>query len=410
MSGPPTDTGVERTGYFRPRTFFVGFAAGLVLCSVFARWISHRGYHAVFTRFHQVISPEAQYYPTLEEMCGIVRTRCRPDQVLVIVGGNSIFNGVGQPADKLWTVELQRQLGDGFAVVNLAFRGALCTDGGAVVAEVLRKEFPRQVYVANTSPFSPPAPYGVEPYRYIFWEARSRGLMESFAPRDALVDDYVEQTYRWGERFDLRSRGWLDRALRFRDLWNWVGYEYIFTIQNPIVPHMPEAIWPRKDFPDNETDFETIAFEDRFRPEYRDAEMKIVRAFSANFYFRVYHGDWRLKPIKRMEFDSVAAGAFPDDLKARTLIMLSRNSPYYLKDLSAEEMRRDDIAYREGAAEWRKMGYASDDYGRGYDETDFGDRTHLTATGGLKLAQQTADDVREISRKLGYLHQQFTKP
>jgi hypothetical protein len=410
MTEPLTDSGIERTGYFRPRTFFAAFLAGLVLCSFLARRVSRTGYHEDFTRFHQVISPEAQYYPTLEEMCGIVRTSCRPDQILVIVGGNSIFNGVGQPADKMWTVELQRQLGDRFAVVNLAFRGALCTDGGAVVAEVLRKEFPRQVYVANTAPFSEPAPYGVEPYRYLFWEARSRGLAESFAPREELVSDYVGSTYHWGERFNLRALGWLDRALRFRDLWNWVGYEYIFTIQNPIVPHMPGAILPRKDFPDSETDFESQPFENRFRPEYMDAEMRIVRAFSGNFYFRDFQGHWRLKPFARMEFDRVAGGAFPDDLKARTLIMLSGNSPHYLKELSADEKLRDDLAYREGVAEWKKMGYASDDYGRDYDETDFGDRTHLTSTGGAKLAVQVGDDVREIARKLGFLHQEYSKP
>ncbi|HEY4989728.1 MAG TPA: hypothetical protein VII09_07975, partial [Opitutaceae bacterium] len=267
MTEPPTDTGIERTGYFRPRTFLAAFVAGLILCSVLGRRVSHNGYHEDFTRFHQEISPEAQYYPTLAEMCGIVRARCRPDQVLVIVGGNSIFNGVGQPAEKLWTLELQRRLGDGFAVVNLAFRGALCTDGGAIVGEVLRKEFPRQVYVANMAPFTEPAPYGVEPYRYLFWEARSRGLEEAFAPREELVHDYVGKTYGWGERFNLWALDWLDRALRFRDLWNWVGYEYLFTIPNPIVPHMPGAILPRKDFPDNESDFETRPFEDRFRPE-----------------------------------------------------------------------------------------------------------------------------------------------
>ena len=98
MSEPlPLSSGLDRSWFFRPRTFLAGLVAGLVLCSVVGRTVSHRGYHKAFTRFHQVISPEAQYYPTLGEMCGIVRMRCRPDQVLVIVGGTRSSTGWGSP-------------------------------------------------------------------------------------------------------------------------------------------------------------------------------------------------------------------------------------------------------------------------------------------------------------------------
>jgi lysophospholipase L1-like esterase len=410
MSDQPPNPGIEKSVFFRPRAFLLGLVAGLTLCSTIARVASHQGYHEAFTRFFPQISPEAQYYPTLEEMCGIVRMRCRPDQVLVIVGGNSIFNGVGQPAAKMWTVELQRQLGEGFVVVNFAFRGALCTDGGAVVAEALRKEYPRQVYVANAAPFTPPAPYGIEPYRYLFWEARSRGLLESYPPRDEMVEEFERTGFTWGNRFDLWGKDWLDRVLRFRDLWNLVGYEYLFTIANPITPHLPQAVWARKRFADVEPDFEAMPLGDRFRPENRDVEMRIVRGFSEGSCVRDRRGAWRPKTLVRIQFEEVARGAVPDDLKARTLIMLSRNCPYYLRQLTADERLRDDAAYRDGAAAWRKAGYEAADYGRDYDDADFGDRTHLSASGGRKLALQVSEHIQEIARKLGYLNQQPPKP
>lgn len=403
MSEPlPLSSGLDRSWFFRPRTFLAGLAAGLALCSLVARRVSYRGYHDTFTRFHQVLSPEAQYYPTLAEMCGIVRSRCRPDQVLVIVGGNSVFNGVGQPADRMWTVELQRRLGAGFVVVNLAFRGALCTDGGAVVAEALRREFPRQVYVANTLPFGLPLPYGIDPYRYVFWEALQSGSLEDFGPRDERVAWVLAHEYTRGDRFDLRSRDWLDRALRFRDLWNWVGYEYLFTIPTPITPHLPQAVWARKRFADNEADFERTAPSERFRPEFREAEMKIVRGFSESYYDLDSGGSWRLKAPIREGFEKMAKAAFPDDLKGRTLIMLSRNNPYYVRQLSREELLRDSAAYRDAVAEWRKAGYEAADYGSRYDPADFGDRTHLTASGGRKLAEQVSGLVLDVARKRGY--------
>jgi len=403
MSNAPETACFERSALFRPRTFLIGFLCGLFVCSAVARFVAHRGYHDVFTRFHIFISPDSQYYPTLDEMCGVVRMRCRSDQVLVIVGGNSIFHGVGQPADKLWTKELQRQLGDQYVVVNLAFRGAFCTDGAAVVAEVLRKEYPRQIYVANAGPFASPEPVGSQPYRYLIWEARSRGLLESFAPRDEVIGDFRSDNYSWGQLFDLWSLETLDRALRFRDLWNWVDYRYFFTIQNPYTPHLPEAVWPREDFPDREDDFEDIPFSTRFLPQYQDAEMRIVRGFSSVNCFRDHQGNWRTRPIVLKDFDRTAKAAIPDDLKARTLIMLSRNCPLYLRQLSADEMLRENRVYSDCIRSWRAAGYESADYGADYDDSDFGDRTHLTATGGRKLALQVASEVRGIAGRLGYL-------
>jgi lysophospholipase L1-like esterase len=410
MSEPPPGSPPQRSPFFRPGTFLVGLLLGLALCSLVARRVSSQSYHRGFTRFYLGISPEAQYYPTLDEMKAIVRSSCRPDQTLVIVGGNSIFNGVGQPPGSVWTGELQNQLGDGYFVVNFAFRGALCTDGGAVVAEALRKEFPRQIYVANTSPFGAVAPYGTEPYRYLFWEALARGELEAFPPRDADVSHFRRRYMSWGERFDVGSRESLDRVLRFRDLWNWVGFTRLFTIPSMMTPHLPEAIWPRMKVADTETDFDTIPFDVRFRPEIREAEMKIVRGFSKIFYTEGPDGAWILRPETAKEYGEQIRAAFPDDLKARTLILLSRNSPLYVEQLTPSERSRDDQAYRDAIGLWQKAGCAAGEYGTGYEVLDFGDRTHLTSRGGQKLAHTVADLVRSLSDKLGYTHRNSPPP
>ena len=135
-----------------------------------------------------------------------------------------------------------------FVVINFAFRGALCTDGGALVAEALRHEFPRQIYVANAAPFNQPAPYGLEPYRYLFWSARSQGWLEDFAPRNALVAEFLQTQVEDIRQVEIRGANLLDQVLRFRDFWNWVGYQYFFTIQSPHTPDFPSAIWARKKF------------------------------------------------------------------------------------------------------------------------------------------------------------------
>ncbi|MBI5426085.1 MAG: hypothetical protein HZA32_18585 [Opitutae bacterium] len=335
-------------------------------------------------------------------MRGIVRARCKPDQILVIVGGNSIFHGVGQPVGKIWTEELQRLLGPRYCVINFALRGALCTDGGAYVAESLRHEFPRQIYVANTSPFAVPEPYGIEPYRYLFWQTRARGLLEDFAPREARLKGFMAHDLSLGDRFDLTGRYWLDRAFRYNDLWNWVGYRYFFTIQNPHTPDRPQATWARKKFKDEEGDFELMPLHERFKAEGREAEMKIVRGFSATHVERDPDGHWAVRIGSREQFAAAAKAAFPDDLKARTLIMLSRNSPLYLGQLTPDERQREEFVYREGIAAWRALGYRSNDYGADFAPEDFGDRTHLTAAGGRKLAKIVAAEIMTMTRQLGY--------
>lgn len=415
MNEQQTQPVVAPDSPFRPRFFLVGLLAGLVLCAIAARVVSSRGYHREFTRFHVRLSPEAQYYPTLDEMRGIVRSRCRPDQVLVIVGGNSIFHGVGQPAGKIWTEELQRQLGDRYVVINFAFRGALCTDGGAVLAEVLRDEFPRQIYVANTSPFIVPAPYGLEPYRYLFWEARSRGLLIPEPVREKHVAEFDfansigigdkpwsprSVSNRW-ETGGIRA---LNRTLRFNDLWNWVGYNYVFTVPNAQTPNLPQAIWPRRLLVDNENDFdELIPLDKRFGPASLTAEMAIVRGFTQLYYKKDAQGKWTQEEATKAQFMAVARLAFPDQLKARTLIMLSRNCPFYVRLLEPDEKLREELAYQDAVAAWQEAGYRSAQYGGDFLDADYGDRTHLTVSGGVKLAGIVAAETRAMALKLGYI-------
>lgn len=392
----------NNSSWLRPWGLLLGFVAGLVICAGLGRSLSSRDYHRDFVRFHMRISPEAHYYPTMDEMRAIVRARCRPDQVLVIVGGNSIFFGVGQPLGKLWTEELQRQLGPGYCVVNFALRGSLCTDGGALVAESLREEFPRQIYVANTSPFAEPAPFGMEPYRYLFREALARGLLMPFEPRLKEWQDYARGAYSFGERVERGSADQLDRALRYRDLWNWVGYNWLFTIPNPVTPQLPQATWPRSRFLDEENDFDAVPPSQRFPLAVRDAEMAIVRAFSGVHTERDAQGNWIVREISRQSFLRVARLAFPDPLKRRTLIVISRNSPNYLAQLTADELKRDEVAYAGAIAAWKEAGYNATDYGPGFVLEDFGDRTHLASKGGAKLAKWLAPQIRDMSDKLGY--------
>lgn len=389
--------------WFRSRLYLLGLMLGFAGCALLGHYVSRHDYHAGFTRFHPRISPESSYYPTVNEMCAIVRARCRPDQILVIVGGNSILNGVGQPADQLWTLELQRLLGDKYAVVNLAFRGALATDGGAVIAEVLRQEFPRQVYIANMQPLGELHALGLGTYQFIFWEAYYRGLLEDYAPREKRIGEYRRKEAPPNMR-ELAVIDHADALLRFRDLWNWVGFEHVFTVPSFYTPKFPELLLPRKRLPDEEPDFEQMPFDSptRFSPVKEKAEMAITRGFTALAYEGNAAGEWSLRPETRRHFTQIAQAGFPDSLKGRTLLLVSRNAPVYRNILTAGERRRDDRGYRDTVEILESLGYGALEYGRDFAETDYGDRTHLSVSGGRRLAGLVAAKVGEMARRRGY--------
>jgi lysophospholipase L1-like esterase len=402
-SSPSPSAPETGTAFFRPWTLLAGFVLGLVLLAWAGRAVVRQDLHPKSVRFHPMIAPDSQYEPTVGEMQAFVRARCRSDQVLVIVGGNSILLGVGQPADKVWTRRLQELLGDRYAVVNLAFRGSSPTDGGAFVAESLRNEFPNQIYIANVAPFQAADAIGIESYRFIFFDAYYKHLLLPWAPREEELRAYLADRPTHRERLERRLGAQADAWLHFRDYWNWWSSTKFFTFGTPFQPDAKLAFKPRNYFSDEENDYEGTPFDQRFYPAAVANDTIIARAYSAVGYTKNASGNWELIPSVYEGFRKVAQRAFPDPVKPRTLILISRNSPFYTRQLAPDLQARDELAIRDTIAGWESLGYSSMDYGRDFTPEDFGDRTHLTSTGGGKLAEAVAPKVQSLAARLGYL-------
>jgi hypothetical protein len=393
-----------RYGWIRPWWFIGGLVLGLVSLSFLGARMGRTDIHPGFVRFHSMISPEGNYYPTLNEMTAIVRARCRPDQVLVIVGGNSVLQGVWQRDVDIWSARLQDLLGDGYCVVNFAFRGAAPADGGAVVAEVLRKEFPRQVLIANDGVLTGIEPVTRTPYRYIFWQAYFAGKLITYPERETRVREYRAAGEPWsGDYTETRATSWIDFVLHYRDLWNWVTVRYVGSVPSYVDTYFPAYLKPHGAYADQEPDGTDPIYDDAHYPASTlELETRIATGPRA-YYSKDGGGKWRLAPVSRGDLTWRYAESFPQELKARTLMLVSGSSPYYVRRLSADDQAMVDQASSDTVELFREAGYASIDYGRDFEPADFGDRTHLTKLGGSKLAALVAPQVREISRKLGYI-------
>src|SRR5437016_5971018 len=71
------------------RVFLIGVLIGFIVCCGGGWWQSRRAPFKNFLRFHHFINPQSQFYPTVSQMIETARADLKPDQVLVIVGGDS---------------------------------------------------------------------------------------------------------------------------------------------------------------------------------------------------------------------------------------------------------------------------------------------------------------------------------
>jgi hypothetical protein len=87
----------------------------------------------------------------------------------------------------------------------------------------------------------------------------------------------------------------------------------------------------------------------------------------------------------------------PKPIRARTIILLSQNAPIYRSKLTPSEQDRDEVVFKGYADLWRNFGFTCKIVGDDFDNQDFYDRSHLSATGGRKLAHLVADYVRQLT-------------
>jgi hypothetical protein len=288
-------------------------------------------------------------------------------------------------------------------VVNLALPGGAITDGGAVISEALRDEYPRQIYLGNVWACQLPEPGGSRGYRYVYWDAHYKGLLMDDAARTAAIEHAFGLPGQGEGMLEMHCRMILDGFLYFQDGWNYLAYRRFGTVWG----HYPSGnIWTeaRAARADAEADFLTIPVSRRFAGDFDAADLSIIRNQSEPAFERenTDSGKWKARVEMWNKFHDNIDALFPRALKKRTLIVVSRNCPYFTSKLSPDEQERDNLAHLLTVQKWREAGYEAMDYSNDFVIEDYGDRVHLTSLGGAKLAKVVAANVREMSRKLGY--------
>jgi hypothetical protein len=95
--------------------------------------------------------------------------------------------------------------------------------------------------------------------------------------------------------------------------------------------------------------------------------------------------------------------SLPPPVRARSLMVVLRNSPYYLGQFSDEERSGYDRLVEESLTLLAATGYDAVAMGADFGVEDFADAAHLAPSGGDKLAALVAPRVKRIAARLGYV-------
>jgi lysophospholipase L1-like esterase len=375
-----------------PRALLLGVTFSFLACCAAGEIVSRRNVFHDFQRFHTHIDPDSHYYPTVRQVRALARER-GAGKTLVIVGGNSVLHGCGQPENELWTRRLQEHLGDDYRVLNLGMKGASPAEFGGVAAEILSREHQRVVFVTSLS--SNGVALGEaegRTYRYFFWEAYHRGLLRDQPDREKRLVALREK-YKTDEAFAESQRQMrVDRLTSSRDLWSVVAYEGLSTVWSHHVRW--SVLKPRKRYPDVDG-FSLPANAPYVRIE-RETGIAYVRALAAR------HAE---VPGDPPPWAADLLAAFPEPDRKRTLVLGIGDNPYCVSHLNSAELARYRAIIPSYVPQIERLGFSALDLSDGWAVDDFVDHVHLTAQGGHRLADLVAPKIRQMARELGYLNE-----
>jgi hypothetical protein len=347
-------------------------------------------------RFHDAISPESLFYPTASQIETFGRRQVDADKIVVVIGGNSILYGTGQRPDGVWTAKLQELLGDRYQVINFALPGARPAEFGELCAEILECDHPRLVFITDCGSSGIDGNPEGWTYRPFFWDAYYKGMVAPDPERDEALRRAVREEPIAGINafHDPRLGARMDATLRFQDLWTRIAYNHVSTVWTPRTA--ATFYWPRCRY--SEAPIPPPRVEERYPAAADDQAMRTVRIMICPNVLDGTRGTAEDCALARL-----MRGCFPEKCRQRTLMLVVRDSPYYVNQLNGDERTLYDRIFADFVRILEAIGMRSIDVGRDYSSSDYFDRCHLSEEGGLRLAADVAPRIQEMAGQLGYL-------
>jgi hypothetical protein len=375
-----------------------GVILGFIICALLGRTAAISFNFSHFERFFDVIQPQSHFYATASELVSHARRKIPKDKTLVLVGGASYFRGTGQNPDELWTHELQNLLGDRYRVLNYAIDQAGATDFAGVAFQVLARENPRMVYVANMAPQGNgnDGVDGGDIYRYVFWDAYYKDMLKG----DQLWQTHVKLRrkvqLKTAAGLELHLGKYIDSYTYSCDLWNYIGYRYFMTVWNDSTSG--EIFRNRRSYIEgSDPNMAKHQSDARMDKEYTAIMEERNKGYTQNGTY--LDKDGKVKPLLDSwnNTSRVISDLFSSDLHKQCLIVILHSNHYFMKSLTPLDWQRNAAMFKASQAAVEKAGYPVIQVGADFSADDYVDAGHFMASGGRKIAQQVAAKIKEMA-------------
>ena len=337
-----------------------------------------------------------QYYPSPYQLVNTASELYGPGTTLVIVGGSSIFRGTGQNASDLWSTRLQADLGNSYTVVNFSIDQQWMESFGAVLFRILRQRYDNVIYVGLAAETGAGPIDGLATYKYFFWDAYYSDLLRLTDHDQEIAIALKAAELASPSGAELHVGSWLEGKLRFRVLWNEVGYRLFFPIWTSEAADHPFR--PRDQYidvpdPSPSTTQRRVRENVEFHNGMKGRLSELVDAFM---------DPSRPSKLKEPMAASIRKGyddAFSAGMRSKILTVFLQPNPEYTHLLPDNKRNAPrDLAVRASEIT-RDLGYRTIVVGETLLPDDYIDHAHLMASGGYKLAHEVAEEVRAMSRQ-----------
>jgi hypothetical protein len=371
---------------------------GFITCCCLGYFAGNFNQFGKIARFGLVLGPESSFFPTIRQFVSYALANSGDNKTIVIVGGSSILNGVGQNSQELWTKKLQEKLGTKYSVLNLGLRSCGTYEGGYFVAEALLKKSKKVIFVTGSPPAGTISPLGFPIYAHLYWDAKYHHLLYDFPERDQAIAEsekaLPDDQWTPDKLNELKLSRMFNTILNFSDFWNTIGYRYFYTIYSPATSSAPFSALKRLP--------ETEGFERFPTPEPKLA-MSTIRSNSSNMFdWDVREHCWQKNTKAWNGFTRTIRTNVAPPLRPNTLVLLMYYNPKYRSQLTQSEQDRDELSYELAETALRNEGLEAVRAGADYKPEDFRDTKHLSPSGGARLANLVADEVERMAKKLRY--------
>lgn len=354
--------------------FFCGVVLGFMLCCIAGFITSQTIYFKHFTRFFAAIQPAMHYYPTAHELLNTAEHHLQKNKIIVVVGGNSIFKGIGQKHNELWTDALQQELGDQFQVLNFAMDGAAFNAFGGTVYRMLHERYPRVLFVTTCVPESALGS-DQHTYDYVYWDAYYKKLFNPDKNERKMIQTKRKEDLHSLAGQNLHLLSVLDSHFYFRNLWNAIGYHIGFTIWTDQSAH--SLFKARKKYHDLGDDA-ILHLEKTQILDVIQQDEQLLNKGDSRLLLRESEHRYREWPLAD---------------RRHTLCVIPTLNPKMVNQFSPVAKHHYFAILQQLSGLLGQLGYHAMIMPT-FANTDYVDTRHLNASGGKKLATQIANEVR----------------